>query len=86
MSIVHVLQNKTSKHSIIMSMVHHMVVTAMLHNINFYAAHIPGRHNIITDLLSHFQVQKAKKRDPWVDHEQTVIPRRLLLWSNIRLA
>ena len=58
-SIVHSLRSKTSRDPIFMSMVRRVVVLSMLYNIQFSSFHVPGRHNVIADLCSRFQVEKA---------------------------
>ena len=84
-SIVHVLRSKTSRDPIIMSMIRRMVVLSMLHNIQFYALHVPGRHNVVADLCSRFQVDKARKWAQWLDKDPTPIPKKLLPWSKCLL-
>ncbi len=64
-----------------MSMVRKMVVLGMLNNVMFSSAHIPGKHNVISDLLSRFKFQRVQKVAPWLDVQQTKIPERLLPWS-----
>ncbi len=64
MSVIHILRSKTSKDPILMSMVRKMVVLSMLNNVMFSAVHIPGRHNIVADLLSRFSFQKVQKVAP----------------------
>ncbi|MCP3930760.1 MAG: hypothetical protein GY705_16860, partial [Bacteroidetes bacterium] len=60
LSVVHMLRSKTSPDPVLMSMIRKMVVVAMLNNIMFSSAHIPGKHNVISDHLSRFRFQKAK--------------------------
>ncbi len=64
MSIVYVLRSKTSQDPVLMAIVRKMVVLAMLNNVQFSALHVPGRHNVIADLISRFQVSKAKTWAP----------------------
>ncbi len=63
-SVVYVLKSKTSRDPLLMTMVRKMVVTSMLHNILFSSAHIAGKHNVITDNLSCFQVERARRWAP----------------------
>ncbi|MCP3678772.1 MAG: hypothetical protein GY782_00060 [Gammaproteobacteria bacterium] len=79
-SVVHILRSKTSKDPILMGMVRKMVILSMLHNIQFSANHIPGKHNVVSDLLSRFQVPKAKLWAPWLDELPTQVPTHFLPW------
>ncbi|MCP3932809.1 MAG: hypothetical protein GY705_27365, partial [Bacteroidetes bacterium] len=81
MSVVHILKSKTSKDPLLMAMIRKMVVVSMLNNVMFSAAHIPGKHNIVADLLSRFQTSKVRKVAPWLDEEETKVPANLLPWS-----
>ncbi len=80
-SVVYILRSKTSKDPILMNMVRKMVVLSMLHNIQFGMVHITGKHNVISDLLPHFQVNKAKSLAPWLEGQATNIPKNFFPWS-----
>ncbi len=67
-----------------MSMVRKMVVLGILHNVNFTSVHIPGRHNVVADLLSRFSFQKVRKVAPWLDVEATKFPGKWLPWSPLQ--
>ncbi|MCP3932293.1 MAG: hypothetical protein GY705_24740 [Bacteroidetes bacterium] len=84
-SVMYVLRAKTSKDPILMGMIRKMVALSMIHNVMFSAVHIPGKHNVIADLLSRFQVEKAQKWAPWLDKEPTTFPKKLLPWSPSQL-
>ncbi len=81
MSVVHILRSKTSKDQILMSMVRKMVVLGMLNNVMFTAVHIPGKHNVVADLLSRFSFQKVRKVAPWLDAQPTKLPKKWYPWS-----
>ncbi len=85
LSVVHVLRSKTSKDLILMSMVRKMVVVSMLNNVMFNAVHIPGKHNVIADLLSRSKFQKVHNMAPWLDNSPTNIPKHFLPWSPSQL-
>ncbi|MCP3876743.1 MAG: hypothetical protein GY699_26840 [Desulfobacteraceae bacterium] len=85
LSIVYVLRSKTSRDLVLMSMVRKMVVLAMLNNVQFSALHVPGRNNVIADLISRFQVSKAKTWAPWLEDKPTFVPHKLLPWHNSQL-
>ena len=61
-----------------MQLVRHLVRASLTHNILFSAEHVPGRHNVIPDLLSGFQFQRAALLAPWLDTAPTAIPLALL--------
>ena len=79
-SIVHVLNNKTSKDPIIMKMMRQMVIHAMSNHIDFGSTHIVGKLNTLPDMLSRLQEDKAKQVAPWLDQNPTQIPEEWLPW------
>ena len=81
MAVVMVLQSQTSREPNIMKLLRPMVVQSMLSNIQFYAQHIIGKHNLIPDLLSRFQMEKALKLAPWLDPEPHLVPLEWMPWS-----
>jgi len=80
MAVVDILQSQTSRDPEIMNLLRPMVVTAMVHNIQFYAYHIPGKVNTLADLISRFQMQKALTIAPWLDRVQTQVNSEWLPW------
>ena len=71
--------NKTScKEKLIMKLVRRLVLAALKYNIFFRSKHIPGKSNIICDLLSRFSFQEAMKIAPWLEPKRTAIPSHLL--------
>ena len=50
----------TSKESDIMVLIRRLVLCRMRHNILVRADHVPGRHNVLPDLLSRSQIDKFK--------------------------
>ena len=79
-AIVDVLQSQTSRDPHIMSILRPMVVASMVNNVQFYSYHIPGKHNTIADLISRFQVGKAKLIAPWLASSPTQVPLQWLPW------
>jgi len=71
---VHIINSQTSKDKLIMRLVRSLVTTSLKYNILFRAEHVPGRHNIIPDLLSRFQFQKARQMAPWLHTAPSAIP------------
>ena len=80
MSVVNILQSQTSNDPEIMNLLRPMVVSSMINDVQFYAFHIPGKSNTIADLMSRFQVQKAKNLAPWLDPLPLDIPHQWLPW------
>ena len=80
LAIVSVINNTTSKDKMLMLLVRQLVVVCLTNNILFKAKHIPGRHNVIPDLLSRSQVAKARSLAPWLAQEQSPIPEGFLPW------
>jgi len=80
MSVVMILQSHTSKDPQIMALLRPMVLTSMLNNIQFQAEHIPGKHNLIPDLLSRFQIAKALDIAPWLQPQPHQIPQDWFPW------
>ena len=59
-AVVYIINKKSSKDNDIMSLMRSIVVLTMKFNVNISAAHIPGSSNVIADLLSRFQVERAR--------------------------
>jgi hypothetical protein len=55
-----------------------LVLAALKHNIHFKAKHIPGKTNVIYDLLSRFSFQEAHHIVPWLNANPVVVPSHLL--------
>ncbi len=81
LSVVHMLRSKTSKDPILMGMIPKMVTLSMIKNVMFSAVHIPGKHNVISDLLSRFHEEKALNMAKWLDRSPTKVPKKFLPWS-----
>ncbi|MCP3898344.1 MAG: hypothetical protein GY707_01270, partial [Desulfobacteraceae bacterium] len=80
MSVVCILNSQTSRDVTIMSLLRKIVVVAMLNDINFTGKHIPGKYNVIPDLLSRFQVTKALEVGPWLLPQAIAIPEKMMPW------
>ncbi len=79
-SVMHILQSLTSSDPVIMKMIRQMVIVAMLNNVVFYSKHIPGRYNVISDALSHFQWQRAREWAPWLSLKPEQPPAECFPW------
>ena len=62
-----------------------LVLTCISNNILIRAVHIPGISNIIPDLISRQQVQKAKSLAPYLQKEPEVIPEHLMLHKLLQI-
>ena len=79
-SVMHVINSQTSKNTDLMSLLRTLVVATMTYNIELRAKHIPGRCNVICDLLSRFQEHKAREVYPGLAKEKDPIPPAWLPW------
>ncbi len=84
MSVKWALHNHTSHDKIMMKMIRVMIKLSVKHDIIFDSQHIPGRHNLIADALSRFQVQKALTWAPWLHKDPSTLPHSWLPWSRDR--
>ena len=64
MGVMFILNNFTSKDDNIMKLVRLLVINCCNRNILIKAVHLPGRKNVIPDLISRKQVQKALQLNP----------------------
>jgi hypothetical protein len=76
-SVVHIINNNTSKNKNIMSILRRLVIICMKYNIYVKSEHIPGKLNFIADYLSRSQVPKARLLAPYLAEKGTQIPSRL---------
>jgi len=72
--VVHIINKQTSKVPSIMVLVRLMVLTCMKHNILVRAEHIPGKRNILPDILSRLQITAFRARAAHMDREPTPVP------------
>ena len=82
-ALVDIINQQTSKHKLVMTLVRDLVLTSLQHNIVFRDKHIEGVHNTLADHLSRFQVNKFQELYPLVDPHPTSVPESLLpeSWS-----
>lgn len=76
-AVVHIINTNTSKDKQVMKLLRLLVLESLKHNILFRAKHIPGRHNVVPDLLSRLQFQKARAMAPWLSNQTTPVPASL---------
>lgn len=77
-ALVEVLNRITSKDSTIMTLMRRLVLQCLNFNILFKAKHIPGKLNILADLLSRLQVSQFKSVAEGMNGFPTYIPPSLL--------
>lgn len=77
-AVAEIINKTSSKDTIIMKLVRRLVLAALKHNIHFKAKHIPGKTNVIYDLLSRFSFQEAHHIAPGLNANPVVVPSHLL--------
>lgn len=77
-AVVYILNKQTSKDQDIMYLVRRHVLCCMKYNLLIKAVHVPGRLNVLPDLLSRLQVSKFHTAAPWMDSQPTQVSQQLL--------
>ena len=77
LSVVYILNSFTSKDNHLMTLLRHLVLDCMKHNILIKATHIRSHENLTADLLSRGQVHKALQVAPHLDKKGTTVPSHL---------
>ncbi|XP_062586589.1 uncharacterized protein LOC134248181 isoform X1 [Saccostrea cucullata] len=78
MAVVNIINRLSSKEPSVMSLVRRLVLACLRFNILFKSEHIPGKDNILPDLLSRLQVEKFKELAPYMDKCPVNIPQEYL--------
>jgi hypothetical protein len=73
-AVVHIINKQSCRVPVIMSLVRRVVLASMKYNILIHAQHIPGKYNLLPDLLSRLQISKFKAMAPNMDLLPTPIP------------
>lgn len=76
-ALVAIINKQTSKLPCIMFLVRKLVLITLRCNIIFKAKHIRGKHNILADALSRFQIQQFKQLAPYCDPNPTELAHHL---------
>jgi hypothetical protein len=76
-SVVHIINQKSSKYVRVMSLVRHLVLSTLQYNIMIKALHISGISNKIADSLSRCDWQRFRNLYPEADQRGTEIPDHL---------
>lgn len=77
-AVLYIINKQTSKDQNIMKLVRRYVLCCMKHNILTRAEHIPGKCNVLSDLLSRLQVSQFHKLAPEMDKDPVSVPPHLL--------
>ena len=83
-ALVHVINNKTSKDTLIISLFHKIILIGLEFNIRVRAEHIPGHINIQADSLSRLQISKFKEAAPESDAYPVTVPQQYLPQSLLK--
>ena len=78
MAVVNIINKISSKDIPVMHLVRRLVLACLRFNILFKAEHIPGKLNILPDLLSRLQVEKFRALAPHMDQYPESIPVKYL--------
>lgn len=79
LTVAEIINKTSSKDKIIMKLVRRLVLAALKHTIHFKAKNIPGKTNVICDLLSRFSFQEAHRIAPWLNANSVVVPSHHLI-------
>ena len=77
-AVVHIINKQSSKDKHIMCLVRRLILSCMSQNVLIKSVHIPGKVNVLPDLLSRLQVNRFKDLAPHMDVQATEIPIHLL--------
>ena len=75
---VYILNKKTSGNDSVMHIVRPIMLVLLVNNINLTARHIPGKNNILCDVLSRFQVTGKLLKESNMQPHPLQIPTHLL--------
>ena len=85
MAVTFILNNFTSKDKQIMVLVRLLVLNCIKNNIMIRSRHIRGSDNIIPDMISRLQVQKARQLAPYLQEKPEKIPEHLQLQRLLKI-
>ena len=77
MSVVHIINNSTSKSPRVMSLVRKLVLLTLQHNIQVHATHIPTKLNYIAYSISRSQWARFRRLAPGAEQQPTPVPHHL---------
>ena len=77
-AVADIINKSTCKDKLTMKLVRRLVLAALKYNVHVRSKHIPGKSNVVCDLLSRFSLQEARSLAPWLDKDPTVVPAHCL--------
>ena len=80
-AVVFVISNQSSRDAGLMPLVRTMTVAMMRQNVVVRAKHVPGKSNMVADMLSRFQDSPAMLATYGLDPVRSAIPQALLPWT-----
>ena len=78
-AVVHMINKQSSDNTSCMSLLRYFVIHCMQNNILVKAQHIPGKENVVSDMLSRQQVDQARFHQPSLEKLPRKIPKTLNL-------
>lgn len=79
-AVVYIIRKQTCKVTDVMALVRRLVLASMKFNILIRAEHIPGKFNLLPDLLSRLQITRFHSLAPEMDKKPTTVPADLLIF------
>lgn len=74
LSLVHIINQKSSKNNRVMVLIRALVLYTLSYNIQVRAIHVPGKNNNIADAISRFQWSRFRQLAPTADNFPCQIP------------
>ena len=79
-AVVTVINRQTAKYPQLMYLLRQSIVACLSYNICFRAKHIPGKTNVVADLISRLQIARARTIQPSLDDQPIPVPIHWLPW------
>lgn len=79
-AVVEVINRQTAKDTQLMCLLRKLIVACLSYNICFRAKHIPGKINVVADLISRLQVERARSVQPSLHNHPKLVPTHWLPW------
>ena len=76
-AVVTVINRQTAKDPQLMSLLRQLIVACLSYNICFRAKHIPGKTNVVADLISRLQIARARTIQPSLGRPTNTSPHSL---------
>ena len=79
MAVVEVINSQSCRDPYLLTLLRHLVIICLYHNIWFKAKHIKGKLNFVADYISRFQINQARLVQPSLDLYPTLVPEEFRL-------